>query len=547
MKLLAISDLHLSAAVNRHALEGLRDHSEDWVILAGDVAEKIEHLRLAFSHFTRRFARVIWLPGNHELWSVPEDDGEPPLRGETRYRALVELARSFGVVTPEDPYPLWTGPGGPCVVAPLFLLYDYSFRPADVPRDEVVSWAAAMRNVCADEMMLDPAPFPSREAWCVDRLARTEARLAALDPDLPTVLANHFPLRRDVIHIPRAPRFTPWCGTTATEEWHRRFRAKVVVGGHLHVRRTDMRDGTRFEEVSLGHPRQWDQRRGMEHYLREILPGPSLSAQALHLHGLGRHRHLRRLGVAQGQRHQMAGAGAQPAEQPMGRLAGQPAIAETDGRRLQGEGEGIQRLGQPLADGLHIGLLQRPERQEGFVELVGRHRLQLGAFGRGEEAAGHLQAGRCAVQPFHVDAHVVLLGQYRRRQPAGMRQIETQAGARRRARSPRACRARPPGTATPAERRRPRPRAGRGPGHGRPDRTAGRARNGSAWRGHARPRPAWPPGAATGRHPRRPPPATTAPPRPRPCRSPCPATPDLSPAAPPLQREKRRPRPTLPG
>lgn len=274
MRLVAISDLHLASAVNRDALAALPDFPDDWLIVAGDVAERFDHLALAFEALTRRFARVIWVPGNHELWSVPEEAGQPPLRGEARYRALVELARSFGVLTPEDPFPIWQGPGGPCVIAPLFLLYDYSFRPPAVPREGVVAWAAELRSVCADEMLLDPTPFASRDDWCASRLAQTERRLLALDPALPTVLINHFPLRDDLIHIPRAPRFTPWCGTTATADWHRRFHAQVVVSGHLHVRRTDWRDGCRFEEVSLGHPRQWHHANGMAGYLRQILPAP---------------------------------------------------------------------------------------------------------------------------------------------------------------------------------------------------------------------------------------------------------------------------------
>ena len=35
----------------------------------------------------------------------------------------------------------------------------------------------------------------------------------------------------------------------------------------------------RYEEVSLGYPRDWRQERGIDWYLREILPGTSLSAQ----------------------------------------------------------------------------------------------------------------------------------------------------------------------------------------------------------------------------------------------------------------------------
>lgn len=275
MRLLAISDLHLSNAANRRALSDLPAHPGDWLILGGDVGERLAHVRLGFIEATNRFERVIWVPGNHELWSVPdEDDTAPPLSGQARYDALVALARAHGVLTPEDPYPLWDGPGGPCIVAPLFVHYDYSFRDADVTREAVVPWAQSGGAVCADEMLLHPEPYGTNDAWCAARLRLTEARLGALNPAVPTVLVNHYPLRRDLIHIPRVPRFVPWCGTRHTEDWHRRFNARVVVTGHLHTRRTDWRDGTRFEEVSLGYPRQWDQSRGMVPYLREILPGP---------------------------------------------------------------------------------------------------------------------------------------------------------------------------------------------------------------------------------------------------------------------------------
>ncbi len=272
MQLRAISDLHLASQSNRDALADLQDFGDDWLIVAGDVAERLEHVQLAFATLTAKFGKVFWVPGNHDLWAIPDERGQTALGGQARYDRLVEIARTHGVVTPEDPYEIWRGPGGDHIIAPLFLLYDYSFRPDHVTRDEVVAWAREGRAVCADEMFLNSSPWDSREAWCAERCEVTERRLQDLPDHLPTILINHFPLRSDLIHIPRIPRFTPWCGTVRTEDWHRRFNARVVVSGHLHTRRTDFRHGTRFEEVSLGYPHQWDQSRGLTSYLRNILP-----------------------------------------------------------------------------------------------------------------------------------------------------------------------------------------------------------------------------------------------------------------------------------
>ncbi|GAA3057502.1 hypothetical protein GCM10020000_45160 [Streptomyces olivoverticillatus] len=77
---------------------------------------------------------MIWTPGNHELWTPNTDPVQ--LRGVARYERLVELCRGLGVATPEDPWAVWEGEGGPVAVAPLFTLYDYSFRtpPPRPPR-----------------------------------------------------------------------------------------------------------------------------------------------------------------------------------------------------------------------------------------------------------------------------------------------------------------------------------------------------------------------------------------------------------------------------
>ncbi|MFF2851458.1 metallophosphoesterase family protein [Streptomyces sp. NPDC058001] len=270
--LLAVSDLHVAMRDNRPIVESLRpDSDEDWLIVAGDVAERFDDITWALDLLARRFSRVIWTPGNHELWTPREDPA--PLRGQARYEHLVDLCRSLDILTPEDPYALWPGPEGPVAVAPLFLLYDYTFRaPGTATKEESLAAAHASGVVCTDEFLLHPDPYPTRDDWCRARVALTERRLAAHDPALPLVLAGHWPLVRQPTSVLWYPEFAQWCGTELTADWHTRFNVAAVVYGHLHIPRTTVHDGVRFEEVSIGYPREWRKRGHPRGLLRRILP-----------------------------------------------------------------------------------------------------------------------------------------------------------------------------------------------------------------------------------------------------------------------------------
>ena len=198
--------------------------------------------------------------------------------------ACVDAARKHGVLTPEDEYVTWRydsedGSKTAAVICPIFTLYDYSFRPDGVTREGALDWAMEENIRATDESLLWPTPHASRDEWCHRLVAQSEVKLQrAADSGLPLVIINHWPLREDIIYIPRVPRFTLWCGTMKTKNWHRKYGAKVVVSGHLHVPRTDWIDGVRFEEVSLGYPAQWKAAKdlGMDvnTLMREILPGP---------------------------------------------------------------------------------------------------------------------------------------------------------------------------------------------------------------------------------------------------------------------------------
>jgi 3',5'-cyclic AMP phosphodiesterase CpdA len=274
-RLLATSDLHVAHRDNRAIVEAMQPSSpDDWLLVVGDVGERVADIEWTLRLLRQRFAAVVWVPGNHELWTMPQDP--VTLRGVERYEHLVDMCRDIGVLTPEDPYPVWHGSGGPVTIAPLFVLYDYSFWPEGA-RSKGAALVQAIKAgvVCSDEFRLHPDPYPTLDAWCDARIALTEKRLDDCDPTIPTVLVNHFPLVRGPTRPLRYPEFALWCGTERTADWHVRYRAAAVVYGHLHIPRTNHYDGVRFEEVSVGYPREWRHRGHPHGTLRQILPAPT--------------------------------------------------------------------------------------------------------------------------------------------------------------------------------------------------------------------------------------------------------------------------------
>jgi len=268
----ATSDLHVSYAENAAIVDRFEPSSDDdWLVVAGDVADRFDDIVSSLAELRRRFSRVVWAPGNHDLWTLPGDRLQ--LRGEPRYRALVAALHEVGVTTPEDPYLVWSGPSGPVTVLPLFVLYDYSFLPSgaeDVAAAMELAGAAGV--VCTDEYLLHPDPYGDLAEWCRRRLVYARARLDALPVHDRTLLVGHWPLVREPTDVLFHPEFAPWCGTVETADWHRRYNAVAVVYGHLHIPRTIVVDEVPHHEVSLGYPREWQSRRTSPAGLLPILP-----------------------------------------------------------------------------------------------------------------------------------------------------------------------------------------------------------------------------------------------------------------------------------
>lgn len=288
-------------------MQELPSFQDDWLVVAGDVCDGWTEDRFvsAMSLLKHRFAKVFWTCGNHELYTLNSSKDEyKSLRGVAKYERMVQLCNNVGVLTPEDPYEKWQKPvhaksapppsGADDVrvpeereyayVCPIFTLYDYSFRPHTVSRGKCLEWAQAAKVMCTDEFTLHADPYPTKDEWCAARVAQTGARLDKLmtrtdaDGNAPhTILASHFSLRYDMVYSPYLPRFSLWCGTRLTEDWHQKYHADVVLYGHTHVRNTTKLDGCTFCECSLGYPNQYNITKKISDYFCQVLPEHTLS------------------------------------------------------------------------------------------------------------------------------------------------------------------------------------------------------------------------------------------------------------------------------
>ncbi|WP_080795689.1 metallophosphoesterase family protein [Corynebacterium pacaense] len=236
----AVSDLHVTFPENQAIVDGLSPrHHGDWLIVAGDVAERIPDVVRTLRGLVARFDTVIWVPGNHELFNRRTDR----FNGRSRYRVLVGQLRAIGVITPEDPFPVFGG----VTVCPLFALYDYSFRPPGVSARQAVDRAVVKLD---DEIAI--APYVDVVQWSAERVEYSERRLAAVTG--PKILVNHWPLVVEPTRRLRAPDIALWCGTTATRDWAVKYNALLAIHGHLHIPAETRVDGISHIDVSLGYP-----------------------------------------------------------------------------------------------------------------------------------------------------------------------------------------------------------------------------------------------------------------------------------------------------
>ena len=239
MRIFALSDIHIDYDVNARWIADLSfvDYQHDVLILAGDVTDTLRLLEWCLSTLAKRFKKVLFVPGNHDLWVIR--DGREKNSME-KFDDVCEVVESSGAS-------MQTFRERGVSIIPLLAWYDFSFGE---PSEE-------LRSVWMDFRACRwPGGFTEKKV--ASHFAALNDGLASPDGDM-VITYSHFLPRIDVMpdYIPLACRFLyPVLGSKQLDGELRSLNSRMHVYGHSHVNRHVEIDGVSYINNAFGYPNE---------------------------------------------------------------------------------------------------------------------------------------------------------------------------------------------------------------------------------------------------------------------------------------------------
>jgi len=237
MRIFALSDIHIDYDVNAKWIADLSfvDYQHDVLILAGDVTDTLRLLDWCLSTLAKRFRKVLFVPGNHDLWVIRDGREKNSLEKFDDVREVVESSGASMQTFHER---------GVSII-PLLAWYDFSFGE---PSEE-------LKSVWMDfQACRWPAGFTEKKIAA--HFAALNEGVAGPAGDM-VITYSHFLPRIDVMpdYIPLACRFLyPVLGSTQLDGQLRSLNSRMHVYGHSHVNRHVTIDGVSYINNAFGYP-----------------------------------------------------------------------------------------------------------------------------------------------------------------------------------------------------------------------------------------------------------------------------------------------------
>ena len=231
MRLFATSDLHTDYKENFRWLQELSDtdYLQDTLIVAGDISDRLEIIRETLLLLRSKFRKLLFTPGNHELWVRSEE-----INSLDKFQRILNLCEELDIATkPLRVDGVW--------VVPLFSWYDGVFEP------EMRAWADFHFCKWPD----DATPL----ADYFLRLNKPHLR----QYDAPVITFSHFLPRSDLLPPKEYLKIT-WLGhvsiCAALDAQIRQLNSRVHVCGHTHTTFDVVIDEVRYVQNAVRYPKE---------------------------------------------------------------------------------------------------------------------------------------------------------------------------------------------------------------------------------------------------------------------------------------------------
>ncbi|MCM2293001.1 metallophosphoesterase [Allorhizobium sp. BGMRC 0089] len=246
MRIFAGSDFHVDYQENLAWFEDVsrQDFKDDVLIVAGDVANSLDLFSRFMTMMSERFAKVLFVPGNHDLWcrhgGRRSRSGSSLAEESSSFEQLeTVLAICKGLGVSMSPYR-----AGRRLIVPLFGWYDYSFGEPN----------ATLLQIWMDYRRCD---------WQGLSDAEVSAHLDSFNhqPDLTGVSSvlsfSHFLPRIDLMpeRLPEKYKFLfPVFGSQRLEAHIRSLGSSLHIYGHSHLNRRVVKHGVTYINNAFGYP-----------------------------------------------------------------------------------------------------------------------------------------------------------------------------------------------------------------------------------------------------------------------------------------------------
>jgi predicted phosphodiesterase len=244
MRVFAVSDIHVDYSDNARWVEHLStaDYTQDLLILAGDVTDLLPSLEWCLSALAARFHKVLFVPGNHDLWVMRDTTPGTSLE---KLEQVGKVAAGAGVCM-EPVHHQGVS------IYPLLGWYDYSFgQPSRRLRALWMDYRACRWPPGYDEQRIASHLSSLNEA----HLPESEATPGG-PGDRKVITFSHFVPRRDI--VPPGKRLGrllhPILGGEQLDLQLRRCKSSLHVFGHHHINRKVHIDGVTYINNAFGYP-----------------------------------------------------------------------------------------------------------------------------------------------------------------------------------------------------------------------------------------------------------------------------------------------------